>query len=225
MINVLQLNANRIGNKLAELGVVMENNKVKVAVIQESKLTPELHHSSLISGSRKLSSHIVLTGLSHKFSGVKVVGWTVQYNKWGTSCGSIPQSGQLEDSVCFSLISKVSSSAESLYDPHLEELAIEAEIGNTKLIISNIYIPPASSGSNGYQSSIEHLPTTQDSRILGDFNAHHSSWYSGSTDTRGRKMPTQSMDITMVFLTGTPPREFHLTQSQVRQMSHQHQHP
>ena len=36
--NVLQLNANGIGNTLAELGVVLERNKVKVAVIQESKL-------------------------------------------------------------------------------------------------------------------------------------------------------------------------------------------
>ena len=84
--------------------------------------------------------------------------------------------------------SKQPSSAESLYDPHLEELAIEAEIVNTKLIISNIYIPPTSSCSNGYKSSIEHLLTTKDSLILGDFNAHHPSWYSGSTDTRGRKM-------------------------------------
>ena len=90
----------------------------------------------------------------------------------------------IQRSVTFS---KQPSSAESLYDPHLEELAIEAEIGNTKLI-SNIYIPPASSCSNGYQSSIEHLLTTKDSLILGDFNAHHPSWYSGSTDTRGRKM-------------------------------------
>ena len=39
--NVLQLNANEISKKLTELGVVMENNKVKVAVIQESKLTPK----------------------------------------------------------------------------------------------------------------------------------------------------------------------------------------
>ena len=38
---VLQLNPNGIGNKLRELGVVMETNKVKVAVIQESKLTPK----------------------------------------------------------------------------------------------------------------------------------------------------------------------------------------
>ena len=84
--------------------------------------------------------------------------------------------------------SKQPSSADSLYDPHLEELVIEPEFGNTKLIIYNIYIPPASSCSNGYQSSIEHLLTTKDSLILGDFNAHHPSWYSGSTDTRGRKM-------------------------------------
>ena len=39
--NVLQLNANGIGYKLTELGIVMENNKVKVAVIHESKLTPK----------------------------------------------------------------------------------------------------------------------------------------------------------------------------------------
>ena len=38
--------------------------------------------------------------------------------------------------------------------PHLEEHSIKAELGNTKLIISNVYIPAASSCSNGYQSSI-----------------------------------------------------------------------
>ena len=84
--------------------------------------------------------------------------------------------------------SKQLSSPESLSDPHLEELSIKDELGNTKLIISNVYIPPASSCSNGYQSSIEHLLMTPDTLILSDFNAHHSSWYSISTDTRGRKM-------------------------------------
>ena len=51
--NVLQLNTNGIGNKLTEPRVVMEDNKVKVAVIQGVKartkiqepLHPELHHS------------------------------------------------------------------------------------------------------------------------------------------------------------------------------------
>ena len=56
------------------------------------------------------------------------------------------------------------------------------------MIISNVYIRPASSCSNRYHSSIEHLITTPDILILGDFNAHHPSWYSRSTDTRGRKM-------------------------------------
>ena len=54
--------------------------------------------------------------------------------------------------------SKEPSSPESLSDPHLEE------------------------------PSIEHLLTTTDALILGDFNAHHPSWYSRSTDTRGTKM-------------------------------------
>ena len=39
--NVLQLNANRIGNKLTELEVVLERNKVKMVVIHESKLSPK----------------------------------------------------------------------------------------------------------------------------------------------------------------------------------------
>ena len=81
--------------------------------------------------------------------------------------------------------SKQPSSPESQSDPHLEELSIKVELGNTNLIISNVYIPPASSSSTGYKSLIEHLLTTPDTLILGDFNP---SWYSRSTDTRGRKM-------------------------------------
>ena len=103
----------------------------------------------------------------------------------------------------------------SLSDHHLEELIIKADIGNTKLIISNIYIPPVSSCSNGYQSLIEHLLTTPDTLIFGDFNAHHPSWYSRSTDTRGKRI-----DLTLIYLTGIAPREFRQTQSRVRQMSH-----
>ena len=123
----------------------------------------------------------------------------------------------IHESLTFS---KQPSSPEALSDPHLEELTIKADKGNTKLIISNIYISPASSCSNGYQSSIEHLMTTQHTLIMGDFNAHHPSWYSRSTDTRGRKWMTRSADLTMVYSTGIAPREFRQTQSRVRQMSH-----
>ena len=37
--NILQLNGNRISNKLSELEMVLDQNKIKVAAIQESKLT------------------------------------------------------------------------------------------------------------------------------------------------------------------------------------------
>ena len=109
----------------------MERNKVKVAVIHESKL------------SSKSKNHCI--------------------RNYTTVCEDLPHghSGGLlvfiHESITFS---KQPSSPEELSDPHLGELTIKADIGNTKLIISNIYIPPASSCSNGYQSSIEHLLTT-----------------------------------------------------------------
>ena len=146
--NVIQLNANGIGNKLTELGVVMENNKVKLAVIQESKLT-----------------------LKSKTPCIQTYTTVRKDRPHGLGGGLLTF---IHRSVTFS---KQPSSAESLYDPHLEEFAIEAEIGNTKLIISNIYISQASSCNNGYQSSIEHLLTTQDTLILGDFDAPYPFWY------------------------------------------------
>ena len=157
--NVLQLNANGIGNKLTELEVVLERIKVKVEVIKESKLSPKSKNPCI------QNYNTVRKDRSHGQGGGLLI--------------FIPRS------ITFS---KLPSSPESLSDPHLEERSIKAELGNTKLIISNVYIPPASSCSNGYDSSIEHLLTTPHTLILGDFNAHHPSWYSRSTDTRGRKM-------------------------------------
>ena len=189
--NVLQFNANGISNKLTELGVVLERNKVKVGVIHESKLSSKSKNPCI--------------------------------RNYTTVCKDRPQShGRgllvfIHESIAFS---KRPSSPEALSDPHLEELTIKADIGNTKLIISNIYIPPASSCSNGYKSSIEHLLTTPDTLILGDFNAHHPSWYSRSTDTRGKKWMTPSTAQTLVYLTGIAPQEFRQTPSRVLQMSH-----
>ena len=89
--------------------------------------------------------------------------------------------------------------------------SLKAELGNKKLIISNVYITSDSSCSNGYQSSVEHLLTTPDTLILGDFNTHNPSWYFRSRDTRGR-----NTDLTMVFSTGIP-QEFCQMQNRVHQ--------
>ena len=187
--NVLQLNANGIGNKLTELEVVLERNKVKVAVIQESKLSPKSKNPCI------QNYTTVRKDRSHGQGGGLLIF--------------------IHRSITFS---KQPSSLESLSDPHLEELSTKAELGNTKLIISKVYIPSASSCSNGYHSSIEHLLTTPDTLILGDFNAHHPSWYSRSTDARGRKMADSINGSD--YLTGTAPQEFRQMLNRVRQMSH-----
>ena len=88
--------------------------------------------------------------LSSKFKNPCIRNYTTMRHDYGHGGGLLIF---IHTSITFP---KHPLSPESLSDPHLEELTIKADIGNTKLIISNIYIPPASSCSNGYQSSIEH---------------------------------------------------------------------
>ena len=39
-----------------------------------------------------------------------------------------------------------------------------------------------------YSPPLDHLLTGTDSLVLGDFNAHHSLWHSGTTDARGNQL-------------------------------------
>ena len=157
--NILQFNTNGIGNKLSELERFLEKHNVKVAAIQESKLTsmsrnPRIQNFTTVRRDRPQGQGGGLLIFIHK---------SINFHQQ-------PQS------------------PETLSDLHLEELTISAKLGNTELIISNIYIPPTSSCTAGYQPSIDHLMTTPDTLILGDFNAHHSSWHATSTDTRGKNL-------------------------------------
>ena len=157
--NILQFNANGIGNKLSELERFLEKHNVKVAAIQESKLTsksrnPRIQNFTTVRRDRPQGQGGGLLIFIHK---------SINFRQQ-------PQS------------------PETLSDLHLEELTISAKLGNTELIISNIYIPPTSSCAAGYQPLIDHLMTTPDTLILGDFNAHHSSWHATSTDTRGKNL-------------------------------------
>ena len=78
---------------------------------------------------------------------------------------------------------------------------------DTELLITNVYIPPASSCNGRYSSPIDHLLTDTDSLVLGDFNAHHSLWHSGSTDSRGNQLADSvSISIFAVLNTDSPTR-------------------
>ena len=54
----------------------------------------------------------------------------------------------------------INFSRKTLVEPHLEELTITATLGDTELIITNVYIPPASFCTGGYLPSLDHLMMT-----------------------------------------------------------------
>ena len=98
-------------------------------------------------------------------------------------------------------------STTSKNDPHPEKLTISMDMDNTELFITNVYIPPASSCNGCYSPPIDHLLTATDSLVLGDFNAHHSLWHFGTTDTRGNQLADSiSISSFAVLNTDSPTR-------------------
>ena len=91
--------------------------------------------------------------------------------------------------------------------PHLEELTISIDMDNTELLITKEYIPAASSCNGRYSPPIDHLLTGTDSLDLGDFNAHHLLWHSGTIDTRGNQLvDSVSISSFAVLNTDSPTR-------------------
>lgn len=72
----------------------------------------------------------------------------------------------------------------------LEELSISMDSPEGRLLVNNIYLPPRSSCPNNYSPGWDQLlEDTNERRILvGDFNSHHSLWYSSTQDTRGEAL-------------------------------------
>ena len=73
---------------------------------------------------------------------------------------------------------------------------------NTELLITNVYIPPASSCNGRYSTPIDHLLICTDSLVLGDSNAHHSLWHYGTADTRGNQL-ADSISISSIAVLNT----------------------
>ena len=157
--SILQWNKNGIGNKQTEISIFLEAHDVKVAAIQESKLTtksriPNIQNYTLVRQDLRQGPGGGLLLFIHN---------SVSFNPK-------PQS------------------TTSKNDPHLEELTISIAMDNTELLITNVYIPTASSCNGRYSPPIDHLLTGGDSLVLGDFSAHHSLWNSGTIDTRGNQL-------------------------------------
>ena len=110
--NILQWNANSIGNKQTELCIFLEAHNVKVAAIQESKLTAK-------SRSPNIQNYTL-----------------VRHDRRQGPGGGLPFF--INNSVSFT---RKSLATTSKNDPHLEELTISIAIDNTELLITNVYIP------------------------------------------------------------------------------------
>ena len=73
-------------------------------------------------------------------------------------------------------------STTSKNNPHLKELSASIAMDNTKLHITNMYIPPSSSCNGCYPPALDHMLIGTYSLVLGDFNSHHSLWHAGTPE-------------------------------------------
>ena len=81
----------------------------------------------------------------------------------------------VHESLLFERLPEVSD------DPFIENISIKID----GITITNVYIPPESSCPNTFNPSISPLLNSDNSIILGDFNAHDSLWCSALQDARG----------------------------------------
>ena len=78
-------------------------------------------------------------------------------------------------------------------DVHLEQQAIEVRKCSSSITTMNIYCPPASSCSSGYELSLSHLLHLDNTIIIGDFNADHHLWHSVLAGDTCRNQVTQKV--------------------------------
>ena len=179
--NILQWNANGIGNTQTELSIFLEAHNVKVAAIQESKLTAKSRSPNIQNYTQVRHDRCQGPGGGLLF--LKII---------------------IHNSVSFT---RKSLSTTSKNDPRLEEVTISIAMDNTELLITNVYIPPASSCNGRCSPPINHLLTGTDSLVLGDFNAHHSLWHSETADSRGNHLADSgSISSFAVLNTDSPTR-------------------
>lgn len=148
--------------KQEELLHYMELNNIQIAAIQESKLTSK--------SKMKPSPNYTVV---RKDRGNDVKGGGLLFF--------------VHHTVPFQKLDTPTSLKE---DKHLEEITIQINSDDNPLKIRNVYIPPASSCSPGYEPPIQNLKDGLGdlSLILGDVNAHHQTWFSGDVaDARGKK--------------------------------------
>lgn len=163
VFKILQFNCRGISNKCDEILNYMHTNHIKVAAIQETKLSEKSN---------------LTTKDGYNF---------VRHDRTQDEGGGL--AFIVHNSIPFQSIDLPSPRQ---YDIHLEQQAIKIKSNESYVTLVNLYIPPRSSCAAGYRLDVSHLLQTEDSLILGDFNAHHGLWFSAHPeDQRGEDIATQ----------------------------------
>ena len=169
---ILQFNCNGIQNSKDEIQDFLNKHQIKVAALQETKLTsksriPSFQDYVLVRRDRPAGRGGGLAFLVHH---------SVRYTIIDTSNLTL-QSDQI-----------------------IELQGISAYINESFMKIFNIYIPPVSANTQYVPDITKILDTDDDVLILGDFNAHHVAWKSNLSDVRGEQIAQQVEDSDLFLL-------------------------
>ena len=160
-------NANGFSGKITELLTFLHSHNVNIDAIQETKLT-------------------------NKNKLLKTPGWAaVRLDRHNNKGGGLLM--LIKDTIPFD--DNTAAFPQSA-DPHLEQQGISIAMPNRQqLHIHNIYIPPRSSCSAGYNASIAHLLSNNEmSLIAGDINAHHSRWDTNTNEDERSEQLADELD-------------------------------
>ena len=183
--SILQFNCNSIRNSQQELSVLLQSKGVLVACIQESKLSPS-------SAAPDFPNYTV-----------------IRRDRPGSTRGG---GGGLLTLVHHSVPYKdLPTDTLFIGDNITEHQAITAVVNNVPINLFNIYIPPTSSCPSNFRPTFDWFSQIEgDSLILGDFNAHHETWFSsvsGGATERGEDILQGLLDSDFITLnTDTPTR-------------------
>ena len=174
---------NGIRNKAMELKQLLFEQKIHVAVIQETKLSggrlPTFPEYSPIQldrpGGGRGGGLLILIHKDLHFTN------TTQHTRT-----EMARAGQLDN------ITEIQTVRVCMHKHHIH--------------IANIYIPPTSSqGLLGYEPKLDYLNTLPKALILGDFNAHDTAWYDNCTpDSRGALILDQLNNLNILNNTNIP---------------------
>ena len=176
----LQLNINGVKNSLAELNCFLQVNRIRIACIQETRLSEKSKDPSFPDYTILRKDRPVGNG-----GGIAIL---------------------VHHSVCYT---PIDTSTITQGDNTMEILGISASVNKSPMNIFNVYLPPASSCPPLYKPDLEPLLRFSDcdTIIMGDLNAHHGSWYASSTCSRGEIFSDSIENSALCVLnTDTPTR-------------------